>query len=239
MLGAAREIKYKVRPVFIDDQIMQTLLKTLTQALQHKIPNGALALTTLPHCPKIGLWLLAADYPQWQLSHEQAADLMDKPPFWSFCWASGQVLAAQILAHPEWVAGKTLVDFGAGSGVVAIAAKLAGAKAVWVCDQDPIALQAAQVNAAQNGVTIDICGSLEQAPDADIITVADVFYDRDNLPLLDTMLQRYQQVLMADCRLQGAAIPGLTQMGFQRSHTVPDLSESDEFNNVYLYSNRA
>ncbi|BFM08824.1 class I SAM-dependent methyltransferase [Halioxenophilus aromaticivorans] len=214
---------------------MQESLAELTRQLQVKIPNGALVATQLPRCPKIELWLLAADYPQWQLSHEQAAELMDKPPFWSFCWASGQVLAGQILANPDWVAGKTLVDFGAGSGVVAIAATLAGAQQVWVCDQDPIALLAAQANAERNGVQLATCESLENAPATDIITVADVFYDRDNLPLLTTMLARYGEVLMADCRLHGAEIPGLTIVGHHRSHTVPDLSESDEFNNVYLY----
>ncbi|WP_317933191.1 class I SAM-dependent methyltransferase [Halioxenophilus sp. WMMB6] len=210
-------------------------LERLTEKLREKIPNGELALTRLPQCDAIQLWLLDANYPQWQLSHEQAAELMDNPPFWSFCWASGQVLAKQILANPEWVAGRSLLDFGAGSGVVAIAAKLAGAREVWVCDQDANALLAAEANAALNGVSLQLCNELSTAPSTDLVTVADVFYDRDNLPLLATMQKKFGEILMADCRLKGEPLPGLTIVDFQRSHTVPDLSELDEFNNVYIY----
>lgn len=214
---------------------MPATIDYLTQRLQEKIPAGKLQWVQLPHCNEISLWLLDASYPQWQLTHEQAAELMDNPPFWSFCWASGQVLAAQIIRNPQWVADKTLVDFGAGSGVVAIAAKLAGAREVWVCDQDPTALLAAEVNAAGNGVSVICCDDFERAPNTDIITVADVIYDRDNLPLLQSMQNRYAQILMADCRLGGQPLAGLSIVDYQRSHTVPDLSESDEFNNVYIY----
>lgn len=214
---------------------MHDLLDQLHRALRIKIPNGSLTLTPLPQCATIQLWLLAPDYPQWQLDHAQAAALMESPPFWSFCWASGQVLAAQILANPEWVAGKSLVDFGAGSGVVAIAAKLSGAREVWVCDQDPNALLAAEANALHNGVTLNTCDDLSNAPTADVITVADVFYDRYNLPLLEQMQSKFGEILMADCRLKGEPLAGMAIIDFQRSHTVPDLSESDEFNNVYVY----
>ena len=116
-----------------------------------------------------------------------------------------------------------------------IAAKKAGAARVWVCDQDQTALLAAKANAEANGVELHYCPQLEQAPDADIITVADVFYDRDNLPLLAYMQSHFNQVLMADCRLKGEPLNGLTIVDNLRSHTVPDLSESDEFNNVYIY----
>ncbi len=218
-----------------DLELPESVLKALTQQLHKKIPNSELSFTTLPHCPNISLWLLDANYPQWRLTHEQAADLMDKPPFWSFCWASGQVLAAQLLQNPQWVKGKSLLDFGAGSGVVAIAAKMAGADEVWVCDQDPNALLAAKANALANGVALNYCSDLENSPKTQVITVADVFYDRDNLPLLTYMQEHFSEILMADCRLKGEPLPGLTIIDYHRSHTVPDLSESDEFNNVYVY----
>lgn len=48
--------------------------------------------------------------------------------------------------------GKTVLDFGCGSGVLAIAALLLGAERVLACDIDPQALLATRDNAALNGV---------------------------------------------------------------------------------------
>lgn len=48
--------------------------------------------------------------------------------------------------------GKTVLDFGCGSGVLAIAALLLGAKEVYACDIDPQALLATRENAKLNGV---------------------------------------------------------------------------------------
>ena len=208
----------------------------LQQQLTAAIPGARLLLTALPQCPAICLHLLNGDYPQEQLTAEQATKLMDEPPYWAFCWASGQVLAAQILAQPSLVQGKSVLDFGAGSGVVAIAAKLAGASRAIACDLDPYALKASLLNAAANGVEIETCTDYEHAPDTDVITVADVFYDRCNLPLLVSMRQRFKQLIVSDSRLKGAPLEGLNIVSTIESYTVPDMSESAEFNRVTVYS---
>ncbi|MBZ2190038.1 50S ribosomal protein L11 methyltransferase [Alcanivorax sp. JB21] len=49
--------------------------------------------------------------------------------------------------------GKTVLDFGCGSGVLAIAALLLGAERVLACDIDPQALLATRENAILNGVS--------------------------------------------------------------------------------------
>lgn len=51
--------------------------------------------------------------------------------------------------------GKYVIDYGCGSGILAIAAALLGAEKVIGVDTDPQALQATQANAERNGVTID------------------------------------------------------------------------------------
>ncbi len=56
---------------------------------------------------------------------------------------------------PEWVAGKRVLDFGAGSGIAGIAAARAGALEVVACDLDPLALDACRANAALNGVELN------------------------------------------------------------------------------------
>lgn len=54
-------------------------------------------------------------------------------------------------AHPP--AGKTVVDFGCGSGVLGIAAALLGAARVVCVDNDPQALESTTANAARNAVS--------------------------------------------------------------------------------------
>ena len=64
------------------------------------------------------------------------------PPFWAFAWAGGQALARYIADHPEIVAGRRVLDFASGSGLVAIAAAKAGAAQVEASEIDPFALAA-------------------------------------------------------------------------------------------------
>ncbi|MCC5795953.1 MAG: 50S ribosomal protein L11 methyltransferase [Methylophaga sp.] len=50
---------------------------------------------------------------------------------------------------------KTVIDYGCGSGILAIAAGLLGAKRIIAVDNDPQALEATQSNAERNEVTIE------------------------------------------------------------------------------------
>ena len=103
------------------------------------------------------------------------------PPFWAFAWAGGQGLARYVLDHPDMVAGKRVVDFASGSGLVAIAAKRAGAADVMAADIDPWAQTAVALNAAENGVGVRFTGEdlIGAATDADVLLAGDVFYDKD------------------------------------------------------------
>ncbi len=218
------------------------LFTYLETYLQSRIPGSRLEKTQLPQAPELSLYLINEDYPRDGLTREQAEALMDNPPYWGFCWASGQVLGHCVLDNPDWVKGKTLVDFGAGSGVVGIAAKMAGARRVILCDLDGKALQAGELNARINGVNVEFSEAIEDLLEEDVsnwmITVADVFYDRDNLPLMETLLNRFATVLVSDSRLKGQPLPGMDIIGDYDSHTVPDLDESSEFNRVTLYRSR-
>ena len=61
----------------------------------------------------------------------------------------------------EWLAARDLrdrsiLDYGCGSGILAIAARLMGAERVVAVDHDPQALMATEANAARNGVRFDV-----------------------------------------------------------------------------------
>jgi predicted nicotinamide N-methyase len=209
---------------------------SLQQHLQGIIPGARLDVTRLPDCPAIRLLLLNADYPQGALDPQQVQRVMDNPLYWVFCWASGQVLADYLLRNPHRVAGKRVVDFGCGSGVVAIAAALAGAAEVIACDIDPFALAAAQANARLNAVSLLLAQDFDAITGAvDLIIVADVLYDTGNLPWLQSFVHRAGQVLMADSRIKDFDRPPYRQIERCASSTVPDLDESGEFRDVRIY----
>jgi predicted nicotinamide N-methyase len=106
----------------------------------------------------------------------------DEPPYWAYVWGGGAALARYMLGHPQTVAGRRVLDLGAGGGIVGIAAALAGARQVLASDTDPNALAVLGVNAAANGVAIEIQpGDLTAGPppDVDLVAVGDLFYAAD------------------------------------------------------------
>ncbi len=212
-------------------------MSAATLALRNKIPQAELALNSLPQVPEIKLFLLDEHYPQHELSAEAAHDLMDEPPYWAFCWASGQVLARYFLDHPDLVRDKVVLDFGCGSGVVAIAAAKAGALKAIALDEDPIARSIARANADINQVEIQTVGSINQVALAKhtVIAIADVFYDRENLPLLPDLQSLFDDIWVADSRVSPNQLSSLTLVAQFQSHTVPDLDEASAFNQVRLY----
>ncbi|WP_312373297.1 class I SAM-dependent methyltransferase [Stutzerimonas nitrititolerans] len=211
---------------------------TLEGALGELLGDARLASATLPGTD-IRLWLIDPANMDRAFSPEETRRILEEPPYWSFCWASGLVLARWLAERPEWVRGKRVLDFGAGSGVAAIAAAKAGAAEVVACDLDPLALQACRANAALNGVTLGYSEDFfAEADRFDLIIVADVLYDRANLPLLDQFLSRGREVLVADSRVRDFQHPLYERLDILDACTWPDLAEPAEFRRVSLYHAR-
>ena len=133
-----------------------------------------------PLVPEIKLRLTSEITPLWHATEATLKETQLPPPYWAFAWAGGQALARHILDHPDLVRGRTVLDFGAGSGVVAIAAAMAGAQ-VTAAEIDPFALAAIALNAALNEVAIaiersDVIGR-EPAPWQTVLA-GDMCYER-------------------------------------------------------------
>jgi len=208
----------------------------LSTLLQGQLDFARAELTSLPGWQQLQLYLLNADFPQGQLTAEQMQAVLNYPAYWAFCWASGQVLARFLRDQAGWVRQKRVLDFGSGSGVAGIAAALAGAGEVVACDLDPHALRATAINARLNGVCVAVRTDYEDCDgEFDIILVADVLYDRENLPWLDRFLQRATTVLVADSRVRDFNYAGYRKLGEWQSTTLPDLDEFHEFGNVSIY----
>ncbi|GEP03527.1 class I SAM-dependent methyltransferase [Methylobacterium oxalidis] len=137
----------------------------------------------VPHAPEIVLHVADEATALWQRTEEELAEIGLPPPFWAFAWAGGQALARYLLDNPGIAAGREVLDFASGSGLVAIAAAKAGAAHVTATDLDPFAIPAIGLNAAANGVAdritavrADLVGT---RPGADLVLAADIFYERD------------------------------------------------------------
>ena len=139
------------------------------------------AITAPQLVPEIRLYLATEITPIWQATEETLARRALPPPFWAFAWAGGQALARFLLDHPERAAGRSVLDFGAGSGLVAIAAAKAGAASVLACEIDHFAAAAIAANTALNDVAIAVTTSdvLDMVdPRWEVVTAGDVCYER-------------------------------------------------------------
>jgi len=211
-------------------------LPTLETLLRRTLPDARIEVQTLPGCPEIRLGLINADFPLGPLPAEVMQAVIARPAYWAFCWGSGLALARLLLDEPAWVKGRTVVDLGPGSGVVAIAAALAGAARVVACDNDPDALAATAANAALNGVTVELVDDLAKVPPGqDLLVMADVLYDRSNLPLLARAAALARQTLVADSRITELPDPAYREIGLLEALTFPNLGEFDEFRTVRFF----
>ena len=157
-------------------------------------------LVPVPLVPEIVVHASDDAYHVWDVTSFGAPDA--PVPYWSFPWAGGQALARYLLDHPEVVRDKRVLDLGAGSGLVAIAAAKAGAARAIANDVDAFAAAAQQLNARANGVSLEslLADILDDDPsdDFDVVLAGDVCYDRE---LSDRMLGFLQRSVRA-----GAAV---------------------------------
>ncbi|HJV41026.1 methyltransferase [Caulobacter sp.] len=155
-------------------------------------------LQTPPHTPELSLHLADEITPIWKLTEEALEKIGLPPPFWAFAWAGGQALARYVLDHPEIVAGKRVIDFASGSGIVAIAAMKAGAKSVLAADIDVFCEAAISLNAQANGVEVGFTDvNLLDAPPpigppsgADVLLAGDICYEK---PMAEAVMDWLRQ----------------------------------------------
>jgi predicted nicotinamide N-methyase len=133
-----------------------------------------------PLAPELRLHLATEILPLWCKTEEELATMGVPPPYWAFAWAGGQALARYILDNPDIVAGKCVLDFGAGSGLVGLAAVKSGANHVLAADIDQFAIAAITANAAANKLTIDTTSQSVIGSDEafDVILAGDMCYER-------------------------------------------------------------
>jgi predicted nicotinamide N-methyase len=179
--------------------------------------------TGLPDVPEITLRLALETPPLWQKIEIDLNLRTGFPPYWAFAWAGGIALARHVLDHPDLVAGRRVLDFAAGSGLVGIAAAKAGAAHVVANDIDPLAAVAISFNADLNNAAV--AASVDDLLPADsgfdpttfdAILVADAFYAPE--------LAARALAFLARCRAAGCTVligdPGRRDLPVDRLEKV-------------------
>lgn len=162
-------------------------------------------LRPVPGIEEIRLHLADEVLPLWHAVQVETGDPDAALPYWAFAWSGGLAIARYLRDHPEAVAGRRVLDVGAGSGLCAIAALQAGAAAATSADIDAYAVAAVEVNARANGrrvavVRRDVLD--EEPPDVDVIVAGDCLYEAGLaervLPWLRRAHDRGIEVLVGD-----------------------------------------
>jgi predicted nicotinamide N-methyase len=191
------------------------------------------ALVSPPLVPEIKLHLATEVVPLWQLTEEELAAQGIPPPYWAFAWAGGQALSRYVLDHPEIVRGKTVLDFGSGSGLVAIAASKAGAERVMAADIDDFAQATIKLNAAANAAIVGTTTAdlIDSDGNWRIILVGDMCYER---PLAERLLawlsdraRNGARVLLGDPGRSYFPKDGVQKLETYRVQTMRDLEDRE------------
>lgn len=187
------------------------------------------ALTAPPLVPEIRLHLASEVTPLWRATEASLASKDVPPPYWAFAWPGGQALARYVLDHPAIVGGRRVLDFAAGSGLVALAAARAGAAAVTAADIDDFAAAAIRLNAAANGLSIPVAtGDLTNAESAwDVVLAGDVCYEQPMAGRTTAWLRRLATagvtVLLGDPGRSYRPTDGLVELARYQVPTSLDL----------------
>ena len=183
-----------------------------------------------PLVPEIKLHLASEVVPLWRATEEELAASGLPPPYWAFAWAGGQALGRYLLDHPEMVRGKRVLDIGAGSGLVGLAAAKAGAAEVLAADIDAFACAAIRLNAAVNDSAITVTqDDLIGAPCIwDVILVGDLFYER---PLAERLLAWLKPLdvpaLLGDPGRNYFPKSGIEELARYKVQTTRDLEDRE------------
>lgn len=184
--------------------------------------------------PEIKLHLATEIMPLWQLIEERLRHADLPPPFWAIAWPGGQGAARCILDNSGFVRGKRVVDFAAGSGLIAIAAMKAGAKNALAIDIDPLALEAVRLNAEINRVAVKTSDGIDLTrpyTKADIIMAGDICYQQ----AMSTTLIRWlrlcveegTEVLLSDPGRAYVPQEGLVKLASYNVPTSRDIEDQE------------
>ncbi|MEU9079339.1 class I SAM-dependent methyltransferase [Kitasatospora sp. NPDC004745] len=212
---------------------MPSELRTLQPETDLAFVRSATELKPVPFVPEVRLHMAEDAIALWETTERARGEVGLPPPFWAFAWAGGVAVSRHLLDHPELVAGRTVLDVAAGSGVVGVAAALCGARSVYAAEIDAYAVAAIGLNARANGVRVEAAlvdlVDGDGAP-ADVVLAGDVFYEREMaarfLPFLERAAARGATVVVGDPGRAYLPRDRFTALADYRVPVVADLEDT-------------
>ncbi len=218
-----------------DSSLEQEVLKIFLRKIAEPVSNSIIPELDLLRARDITtLWISL----QRRFGDRIHSDL----PYWANVWPGGEALARYILDNPWIVKNKHVLDVGTGSGVVAMAAKMAGADYVVGADMDPFALTMAREHSRRNGLEcawelLDVFSS-SLTDRYDVIFAGDVFYTERLAQRVTPWIKAAADVSL--CIISDPGRPALPrdELHLITSYTtiVSHLTESAEEMTVGIYS---
>lgn len=174
--SASRQVGIKKLPEFDLEHIAEQDWVRLTQSQFDPIP--------ISH----RLWIV----PSWHPTPDETAINIGLDPGLAFGTGSHPTTRLCLQWLDERIhGGEWVLDYGCGSGILAIAASKLGAGIVWGVDIDPQAVQTARANAVMNGVDITFYTTEAVPPVQADIVVANILTNplKALAPLLATLVK--------------------------------------------------
>ena len=155
-----------------------------------------------PLVPEIKLHLAVDATELWKMTTKELKDNGLPLPFWAFAWAGGQALARYILDNPQLVEDKSVLDLGAGSGLVGLSALFSNASQVDFKEIDCFAAEAIHLNLSANQLDQNFKIILEHLPKFtprnqnrwDVILAGDVFYEQEMSNIILSDLRKFARL---------------------------------------------
>jgi predicted nicotinamide N-methyase len=208
----------------------------VTQPQPQPVPDAFVRAHTRPVrpplVPEVQLLVATDVVALWEAMEDERGGPAEDPPFWAAAWPGGQALARYVLDHPAVVAGRTVLDLASGSGLVAVAAALAGAARVRACDVDELAAAAVRLNAAGNGAAVEVvlADLLDGEAGAEVVLAGDVFYERAMarrvLAFLERAARAGAEVLVGDPGRAHLPVERLAEVARYEVPVVGDLEDA-------------
>jgi predicted nicotinamide N-methyase len=115
-------------------------------------------------------------------------------PYWSRIWASSLALGSWLKEHPNLIAGKDILEIGAGIGLPSFIAS-SYASSVTVSDHIPEAIAWIDLNISNrrylNMKSRLVDWSTRPLPDAEVILLSDIGYDEEDFSAIREMIGQY------------------------------------------------
>ena len=153
-----------------------------------------------PLVPEIKLHLAVDATELWKMTTKELKDNGLPLPFWAFAWAGGQALARYILDNPQLVEDKSVLDMGAGSGLVGLSALFSNASQVDFKEIDCFAAEAIHLNLSANQLDQNFQVILAHLPiftpqnQWDVILAGDVFYELEMSNIILSDLRKFARL---------------------------------------------